>query len=102
MSNLTHHDKARMIHEFCMERIEDIMAGYEYEISIWLDHGKPQYEAEILSKISCFKWLELQAGIYGDDKASKYEIESHFQIWKLGFPNRLAEVYGSYDGNDGI
>lgn len=102
MSTLTHHAKADMIHEFCMSRIEDVLAGYEYEFTVWLDHGKPQYEAEILSKTSCFRWLELQAGIYGDDKASKYDIEAHFQIWKLGFPNQLAEVYGSDMGNDGL
>lgn len=102
MSNLTHHDKAAMIHKFCMERVEDVLAGYEFEIAVWLDHGKTQYDAEFLAKISCFKWLELQAGISGEDKASKYMIESQFQIWNLGFAKLLSKVYGSDMGNDGI
>lgn len=102
MSTLNHHAKADMIHKFCMERIEDVIAGYEFEISIWLDHGKTHSEAEFLAKISCFRWAEFQAGIYSDDRAAKHMIESHFQIWKLGFPSRLSEVYGSYDGNDGV
>lgn len=102
MNKLNHHDKADMIHEFCLERIEDVIAGYEYEISTWIDQGKTYLEAEFLAKISCFRWVEFQVGIYGEDRANKYRIESHFQVWKLGFPNRLSEVYGSYAGNDGI
>lgn len=102
MSTLDHHAKADMIHKFCMERIEDIFAGYEYEIATWIDHGKTYYDAEFLAKIACFRWVEFNAGIYGDDKALDFEVESYFQMWKLGFPNRLSEVYGTYAGNDGV
>lgn len=102
MGKLNHYDKAAMIYEFCLERIEDVMAGYEYEISTWIDQGKTYREAEFLAKNTCFRWAEFQVGIYGEDRASKYRVESYFQVWKLGFPNRLSEVYGSYAGNDGI
>ena len=102
MNKLNHYDKADMIHEFCKDRIKDVIAGYEYEISTWIDQGKTYREAEFLSKISCFRWVEFQVGIYGENRANKYSIESHFQMWMLGFPNHLSEVYGSYAGNDGI
>ena len=102
VNKLDQYDKADMIHEFCKGRIQDVIAGYEYEISSWIDQGKTYREAEFLAKNTCFRWVEFQAGIYGDNKASVYRVESYFAMWRLGFPNHLSEVYGSYDGNDGI
>ena len=40
MNKLDHYDKANMIHDFCKDRIRDVIAGYEYEISTWIDQGK--------------------------------------------------------------
>lgn len=97
-----HYDKALALHEFCKERIRDAINGYDYEVSFWKGQGKDDTTAHKLSSVGLVRWIERETRIPFDERASVYRIYDYFELWKLGFPNQLVEIYGSDLGNDGI